>query len=877
MEAALALRPTATMGVNAPAAQTTLLVADGSCPKIRELLAEALVPVFWLDDDQDPLEVVTAALAERRRQGQPVETLHWVSHGRPGVLKVGGVNVDRASLLKAEPLLANWHVSDVALWACQTGKDATFIRLLEELTAGTVWSSQTPLGQLDNDSHNWNLYTNKSNAKKQISLPANPVSLKTWRHQLSARTGVITFDDTSGNGGVFLGNEYLELGVNANGYFGTTAKTESDLTDEGFEGRQGGLADGIGLVGDADGFGGAGEDLRIDYFLPGSPEERWGISYTYNDGTQKSYSLGGIKNTGGVGGITDEFSTGNPTVTTASTLSVSPTPTAPAGTTQATATYTIGIDNLDITITYTLESGEKNYATDIQVTNNSGASISDIVFMRSFDPDNTLDLVPAADVVPSDYETTNKIISQYSGPGTASAVSSTSKDGDAYDTLAKDQAVIAYRSESDNSSVYLGGFANTNPAEWLPTAPASIPNPNGPLAPPYTRTDTAGSSVTEDSAIGIVFDIGTLAPGATSSFSYEMLLGTLADLAAFSEPDNNIVEDSGNNENVVTAVVDPNVSLNVEGIDDLAQSATDAISTLTSAIDRRDSTEETSLIQAATRFLNQLPPTSKVDVRTIIPTTTSTNDQTIALTGTTNSDGDSQTEAFVIDLRQMTGRTQLQLDNIAFTVIIGPADITGGAGSNHLIADDSNQFILLGDNDDTLVGGGGDDLLIGGRGQDVIRGGSDNDTLKGGSQADLLIGKAGDDLLSGGQGRDTLRGSSGDDQLKGHEANDSLHGGSGDDTLFGGKGSDTLVGGKGTDTLVGGKGTDTFSLSKGKDVIRDFSIAEGDLITAPEEWSLQLIQKGDHLLLKDNDNNIRTRLLNIDSDDFLNHQPDVIA
>ena len=85
------------------------------------------------------------------------------------------------------------------------------------------------------------------------------------------------------------------------------------------------------------------------------------------------------------------------------------------------------------------------------------------------------------------------------------------------------------------------------------------------------------------------------------------------------------------------------------------------------------------------------------------------------------------------------------------------------------------------------------------------------------------------------------------------------------------------MGGKGTDTLVGGKGTDTFSLSKGKDVIRDFSIAEGDLITAPEEWSLQLIQKGDHLLLKDNDNNIRTRLLNIDSDDFLNHQPDVIA
>jgi hypothetical protein len=29
---------------------------------------------------------------------------------------------------------------------------------------------------------------------------------------------------------------------------------------------------GIGLIGDADGFG-QGKDLRIDYFLPGTPEE----------------------------------------------------------------------------------------------------------------------------------------------------------------------------------------------------------------------------------------------------------------------------------------------------------------------------------------------------------------------------------------------------------------------------------------------------------------------------------------------------------------------------------------------------------------------------------------------------------------------------
>ena len=63
---------------------TTLLVADGSCPWIRELLEGAEAPVLWLTDD-DPLGAVTETLAVRRQLGQPVQTLHWVSHGRPGV------------------------------------------------------------------------------------------------------------------------------------------------------------------------------------------------------------------------------------------------------------------------------------------------------------------------------------------------------------------------------------------------------------------------------------------------------------------------------------------------------------------------------------------------------------------------------------------------------------------------------------------------------------------------------------------------------------------------------------------------------------------------------------------------------------------------
>ena len=87
---------------------------------------------------------------------------------------------------------------------------------------------------------------------------------------------------------------------------------------------------------------------------------------------------------------------------------------------------------------------------------------------------------------------------------------------------------------------------------------------------------------------------------------------------------------------------------------------------------------------------------------------------------------------------------------------------------------------------------------------------------------------------------------------------------------------DTLFGGKQKDILKGGAGTDTFRLSKGKDTIEDFSISDGDVIDAPNKLNLQLIQQGEHLLLKDNDHNIKTTILNINQDDLLQHQPDLI-
>src|SRR3546814_10824018 len=99
-------------------------------------------------------------------------------------------------------------------------------------------------------------------------------------------------------------------------------------------------------------------------------------------------------------------------------------------------------------------------------------------------------------------------------------------------------------------------------------------------------------------------------------------------------------------------------------------------------------------------FLNSLPPTTPLDIRTFVPTLTggTTTDDPIVFTGS----GDpNQVEAFVFDMRSIDGKF-LQVDNIEFVSIVGFAHVTGGAGDNYAVGDDNAQFISLGVGDDTL-------------------------------------------------------------------------------------------------------------------------------------------------------------------------------
>lgn len=206
----------------------------------------------------------------------------------------------------------------------------------------------------------------------------------------------------------------------------------------------------------------------------------------------------------------------------------------------------------------------------------------------------------------------------------------------------------------------------------------------------------------------------------------------------------------------------------------------------------------------------------------------------------------------------------------------GGADaLDGGAGNDSLFATGDGAILRGGDGDDTLTARGANATIDGGDGFDVAElqfGGTSADQIinlvsgetirlangttiqnveafdvEAGEGADTITltefddeahGNGGDDVINGGGGDDRLFGGSGDDVVNGGDGNDIIDGESGSDLLNGGDGDD-LIRLDGGDIAFGGAGADSFRLdvpangpSAGRsvDVIKDFSIEEGDKI-----------------------------------------------
>nr|MBP7967476.1 N-acetylmuramoyl-L-alanine amidase family protein [Candidatus Woesebacteria bacterium] len=165
------------------------------------------------------------------------------------------------------------------------------------------------------------------------------------------------------SGDVFLGGDYIELGVSQYGSFGTDQSKPA-----GFYGTA--ARSQIGMSSDLDGFDN-GTDWRMDFFMPGTQEERWSIGY----------KIGGSATTAANARRNSTTQITNNTVTNQSSGDLL----------QATSVGSYG-SNLQITQVISFNKGDKFFKNEVTLENISGSNTLDNVrYMRSFDPDNTVD------------------------------------------------------------------------------------------------------------------------------------------------------------------------------------------------------------------------------------------------------------------------------------------------------------------------------------------------------------------------------------------------------------------------------------------------------------------------------------------------------
>jgi hypothetical protein len=449
-----------------------LVIVGSNIKGLENLIASFPLPVrvLRLDPSKDGLSQIVQALAN----ATDIPAIHILSHGSEGVLQLGSTNLTTSNLSKFASELSAIGRSlsidgDIFLYGCNIAANengVSFIKSLSKYTHADVAASNNSTGSsaLGGD---WLLETSTGEINSynffQAITPNDFVGLLSL-------PGAHTASNSSG---IFLGGNYIELGI----------RTNSDAGKFGADTNPGGLFtgrtspnSGIGLVADADGFEN-GAALNIDYFMPGTPEE----------GFYAGYKVNGIEFTGKNFGTTvTDTSVGN-------LLSAIVSGSLDSGVLQVVQSISFGVN-------------DKYFKNTVTVTNNSNYSLDEVRFMRSLDPDNTKDRGGA-------YETINTIDYTFDASDGMAVVSAKSLSGDNYYTTASNnQAVILYYSKDNRAKVGIGTSTSG-------LSPTGIYDSNI-----YSNSSAKGSSLNVDSYISIAFDAGTLAPGESAIFVYFTVL-----------------------------------------------------------------------------------------------------------------------------------------------------------------------------------------------------------------------------------------------------------------------------------------------------------------------------------------------------------------
>lgn len=347
---------------------------------------------------------------------------------------------------------------------------------------------------------------------------------------------------TDDAGNLFLGGDFIELGITPTGVFGT----QTEALPDGFTERVLETEDKdtkIGMATDYDGFCANPEDnvnQVIDFFMPGGEEERWSVAFTV-DGVPAYFSHN-------VSQDDDEPNASSEVLGALHNL----TDESDGDLLKAVHTSVIGVEGegfvpiLSLTLTHQFERTQRFFTTNVEIENLSGQDLADVRFMRSFDPDNVRDL--RRNLVDIDGFTTSFEIIEQSIDGdkivearpVQADLALLNETGNYLNQLSTASRIqtgvpISMRSSSPNAVVYFGGFENPNPYSVDMSDPETEEDDN-----PYdvfANPQPTGSTEEADIAMGIIFSAGNLAPAAVSnSFSFITSLGEFGPQDSRPEP-----------------------------------------------------------------------------------------------------------------------------------------------------------------------------------------------------------------------------------------------------------------------------------------------------------------------------------------------------
>lgn len=400
-----------------------------------------------------------------------ISSISIVGHGDTGQVLMGNSVLSSATLGDNMDALiairdALSESGDLLFYGCDVASDSAGVALMSDIaqiTGADVAASSDTTGGADGD---WDLEFKSGEIETDMASVQSFAS--SYDHSLAlpgARSHLTTGDSATTE--LFLGGNFIELGISKWGDFGSqTAKPA------GFYGT--GARSTIGMSADHDGFD-SGKNLAVDYFLPGTPEERFAVGIDI-DGVISTASNAAVR------GATDM-------VTTVENLS--------DGTilkAKITSTFS---GKLVITQIITFGVNDKFFKNEVTLENISSDTYDSARYMRSFDPDNTKDQG-------GEYRTNNTVTKTYGADGQSVVVAETIRDSDKLFTELETRAPIFFSSSDADAKASAFGFSNANPY----------------ASGAYDSPATKGETIARDMGITMTWQTQNLKPGEQDSFTY---------------------------------------------------------------------------------------------------------------------------------------------------------------------------------------------------------------------------------------------------------------------------------------------------------------------------------------------------------------------